>query len=83
MTHYSEAFRASIAARLLPPKNISIADIMKETGVPKDTLYDWRARYSNKSGASPEAGKSTNQYSANDKLSVIIETATFNEIEFK
>jgi len=81
MTHYSEEFRASIAARLLPPNNVSIADIMKETGVPKDTLYDWRAKYRNKQGASPKAGKSTNQYSADDKLSVIIETATLNEME--
>jgi len=39
MTHYSEEFRASIAARLLPPNNARIADITKETGVPKETLF--------------------------------------------
>jgi transposase len=81
MTHYSEEFRASIAARLLPPNNARIADIVKETGVPKDTLYDWRAKYRNKQGVSPYSGKSTNQYSADDKLAVIIETASFNEAE--
>jgi len=52
MTHYSEEFRASVAARLLHPNNARIADIVKETGVPKDTLYDWRARYRNKQGVS-------------------------------
>ena len=31
MTHYSEEFRASIAARLLPPNNARVADIVKET----------------------------------------------------
>jgi transposase-like protein len=81
MTHYSEEFRASVAARLLPPNNARIADIVKETGVPKDTLYEWRTRYRNKQGFSPASCKSSNQYSADDKLAVIIETATLNETE--
>jgi transposase-like protein len=81
MTHYSEEFRSSVAARLLPPNNARIADIVKETGVPKDTLYDWRARYRDKQGLSPSSCKSSNQYSADDKLAVIIETATLNETE--
>ena len=81
MTHYSEEFRASIAARLLPPNNARVADIVKETGVPKDTLYEWRTRYRNKQGLSPYSGKPTNQYSADDKLAVIIETASLNEAE--
>ncbi len=81
MTHYSEEFRASIAARLLPPNNARVADIVRETGVPKDTLYEWRTRYRNKQGVLPSSGKSTNQYSADDKLAVIIETASFNEAE--
>lgn len=81
MTHYSEEFRASIAARLLPPNNARVVDIVRETGVPKDTLYEWRTRYRNKQGMLPSSGKSTNQYSANDKLAVIIETASFNEAE--
>jgi transposase len=81
MTHYSEEFRASIAARLLPPTNARVADVVKETGVPKDTLYEWRTRYRNKQGVSPYPGTSTNQYSADDKLAVIIETASLNEAE--
>ena len=81
MTHYSEEFRASIAASLLPPNNARVADIVRETGVPKDTLYEWRTRYRNKQGMLPSSGKSTNQYSADDKLAVIIETASFNEAE--
>ena len=81
MTHYSEEFRASIAARLLPPNNARVADIVKETGVPKDTLYEWRTRYRNKQSVSSFSGKSSNQFSADDKLAVIIETATLNEAE--
>ena len=81
MTHYSEEFRASVAARLLPPNNARIADNVKETGVPKDTLYDWRAKYRNKQGISSSSCKSSNQYSADDKLAVIIETAALNETE--
>jgi transposase-like protein len=66
---------------LLPPNNARVADIVKETGVPKDTLYEWRTRYRNKQGVSPSSGKPTNQYSADDKLAVIIEAATLNEAE--
>jgi transposase len=81
MTHYSEEFRASIAARLLPPNNARISDIVKETGVPKDTLYDWRAKYRNKQGLPPYSSNPSGQYSADDKLALIIETASLNETE--
>jgi transposase len=66
---------------LLPPNNARVADVVKEAGVPKDTLYEWRTRYRNKQGVSPYSGKPTNQYSAADKLAVIIETASLNEVE--
>jgi len=36
---YSEEFKSSIIAKLLPPHNVSVPDLVKETGVPKDTLY--------------------------------------------
>jgi transposase len=81
MTHYSEEFRASIAARLLPPNNARVADIVKETGVPKDTLYDWRAKYRNKQGLPPYSCKQSGQYSADDKLALIIATASLNETD--
>ena len=33
-TKYSEEFKASIIARLLPPNNASVPEVSKETGIP-------------------------------------------------
>jgi transposase len=36
-TKYSTEFKASIIARMLPPRNRSVPDLARETGIPKDT----------------------------------------------
>jgi transposase-like protein len=56
--------------------------MVKETGVPKDTLYTWRNKYRNtqsESGAvrNQQAGSLSNK----DKLTVVIETASLNEVD--
>jgi transposase-like protein len=81
MTHYSKDFKSSIVARLLPPNNAKVIDLAKETGVPKDTLYGWLKRSRNKQGVAPYSCKPSDRYSADDKLAMIIETASLNETE--
>ena len=75
-TKYSEEFKASIIAKLLPPHNVTVPDLVKETGIPKDTLYTWRAKYRN---AQSESGSSRNQqankFNNEEKLTIVIETA--------
>jgi transposase len=39
MKLYPEELKASIIARMLPPNNIGIPEISRDTGIPKDTLY--------------------------------------------
>ena len=82
MTKYSEEFKASIIAKLLPPHNASIPDVVKETGIPKDTLYTWRSKYRKGPG---ESGSIRNQQAGNfsneEKLTIVIETASLNEVE--
>jgi transposase len=82
VTKYSEEFKSSVIAKLLPPHNVSVADMVKETGIPKDTLYTWRNKYRNiqsKPGAvrNQQVGSLSNE----DKLAVVIETASLNEVE--
>jgi len=79
---YSKEFKSSIIARLLPPQNISVPDMVKETGIPRDTLYTWKRQYRNFQGESDgnqiqQPGRLTNE----EKLSVVIETASFSEVE--
>ena len=82
MTKYSEEFKASIIAKLLPPHNISVPDLVKETGIPKDTLYTWRSKYRNgQSESGSIRNQQTGKFSNEAKLTIVIETASLNEVE--
>jgi len=79
-TKYSGEFKSSIIARLLPPNNASVPELAKETGIPKDTLYTWRLKYRNQCCETSQ-GQQTGRCSAEEKLAVVIETASLNEVE--
>ena len=82
MTHYSEEFRSSLIARMLPPNNVKVTDMAKETGVPRDTLYGWLGKYlNNKKNLVANIGKAVAKYNSADKLATIIATASLNETE--
>ena len=82
MTHYSEEFRSSLIARMLPPNNVKVTDMAKKTGVPRDTLYGWLGKHrNNKKNLVANTGKAVAKYNSADKLATIIATASFNETE--
>lgn len=74
MTHYSEEFRSSLIARMLPPNNVKVTDMAKETGVPRDTLYGWLGKYrNNKKNLVANTGKAVAKYnSADDKATFFL-----------
>jgi transposase len=81
MTQYSEEFKASIIAKMLPPHNVSVPQLSQETGIPKDTLYTWRVKHRKSNGHGgahplPPAG-----LSSEEKFAVVVETASLNEVE--
>lgn len=78
---YSKEFKDSIIAKLLPPSNASVLDVAKETGIPKDTLYCWRVKYRNISTDESRQGQSSCNFSGEEKLTIVIETAALNETE--
>ncbi len=80
-TKYSKEFKESLIARMLPPENVSVPDLVRETGVPRDTLYTWRSQYRNKQGPPTGSGRSSGQLSNEDKLAIIIESAPLSEVE--
>ena len=81
MRQYSEEFKATIIAKMLPPHNTGVPELALETGIPKDTLYSWRI----KSRKRPPVGASkianSEGLSSEDKFNIVIETATMNEAE--
>jgi transposase-like protein len=78
---YSKKFKNSIIAKLLPPSNVSVLDVAKETGIPKDTLYCWRVKYRNISASESSQSQQSCKFSSEEKLTIVIETASLNETE--
>ncbi len=81
MTQYSKEFKNSIIARMLPPNNVPVPQLVRETGLPKDTLYCWRSKHRKAlkgDGAPPPAA---GELSSEEKFAVVIETASLNEVE--
>jgi transposase len=78
---YSTEFKESIIKKMMPPNPISVPQLVKETGVTDVTLYKWRKDYRNQGIAVPANQNKPDQWSAEDKLAVVIETASLNEAQ--
>lgn len=81
MTNYSEELKASIIVRLLPPINAAVSEVSKETGIPKDTLYTWRIKSRGSHGGALAQSGQSGHFSAEEKLSIVIEAASLNEVD--
>ena len=78
---YSEKFKDATIKKMMPPAPVSVPQLCRETGVSDVTLYKWRKQYRNKGVAVPAYKKKPEDWTAEDKLAVIIETASFNEVQ--
>ena len=81
MTQYSEEFKASIIAKMLPPNNVPVPQLVRETGIPKDTLYTWRSKHRKAQGGSAAQRPAAGELSSEEKFAVVIESAGLNEVE--
>jgi transposase len=82
MTHYSEEFKASVIARMLPPHNEGIAQLAQNTGVPRNTLYTWRSKLGSKLQSDTRVSQANRQgLSSEEKFTAVIESASLNEVE--
>lgn len=81
MRQYSEEFKTTIIAKMLPPHNVCVSELALETGIPKDTLYTWRIKSKKRQAASALKNTNADGFSSEDKFNIVIETATMNEAE--
>jgi transposase len=81
MTRYSEEFKASIIARMLPPNNVGVPQLEKETGISRNTLYTWRIQHRKFQDEAPASRTIPGELSSEEKFAVVIESATLNEVE--
>ena len=78
---YSEEFKEAIIKKMMPPHPVSVSQLCRDTGVSDVTLYKWRKNYRNQGVAVPANKKKSEDWTAEDKLAVVIETVSFNEIQ--
>ena len=82
MTVYPEEFKASIIAKMLPPNNMPVPQLARETGIPKDTLYTWRGKHRRSHGAAATAHSTApGELSSEEKFAAVIDSASLNEVE--
>lgn len=81
MRRYPEEFKDSVIQKMMPPNAISVPQLSKETGVADVTLYKWRKQYRNKGIAVPADNSKAENWSAEDKLAVVVETMALNEAD--
>lgn len=78
MRTYSEEFKAQIVAQILPPHNRGIPELVKETGIPKDTLYTWRSKHRGMQEAATPQGKGADGFTSAEKFQWVVESAALN-----
>ena len=81
MPRYSAERKASVLKKLLPPHNKPVAEVAEQEGIGKGTLYNWLSQAKEQGVSVPGSGKTSEQWSAESKLAVVVETAPKSESE--
>jgi transposase-like protein len=66
---------------MMPPMNLPIAQLHRETGISEATLYHWRTQARQGGRVVPGDGKNPEQWSSAAKFAVVLETAALNAAE--
>ncbi len=81
MAKYSKEQKEAVKRRMMPPENISIPRLSKETGITTGTLYNWRKELRASGKAAPGDEDRSDRWSSRDKFLIVHETYTMNEAE--
>jgi len=79
-TPYPKERKDAVINKMLPPQSMTIPEIAKLENIPLGTLYTWKQQYlKHNSRETSSMPASNTQWTASQKLSVIIETSTLSE----
>jgi transposase-like protein len=82
MKTYSEELKNSVITQMLPPRSRSVAELVKETGIPKETLYTWRSKaLGQKEKEVAQQSRGREGLSSAEKFHRVVESAALNEQE--
>lgn len=81
MPRYSPERKAALLKKLLPPLNLSVAEVTRQEGISEVTLYAWRKQVKAEGAIVPGDKKLPDDWPAEAKFAVVLEAATLSEIE--
>jgi transposase-like protein len=81
MARYSEERKSAILKKLLPPQNRTVVSVATEEGISDATLYNWLKQCRKQGDPVPGRSKTSEEWSGEAKLAVVIETAALSEEE--
>jgi len=81
MSHYSAERKEVILKQLLPPHNRTVTEVSAHEGISTATLYNWRNKAKLEGVPVPGRSKSSEDWSGEAKLAVVVETITLSESE--
>src|SRR5918997_5782292 len=82
MRTYSDELKASLVERMLLPEKASVPRLLRETGIPRDTLYGWRRQaWCERGLASAPPANTAERWRSEEKFAMVVETAALNEAQ--
>jgi transposase-like protein len=81
MKVYSVERKEALLRRMMPPENMLVSALARETGITEQTLYAWRRQAKGQGAVVPGDGKNPEAWSSEDKFAVVLETAALNAAE--
>jgi transposase-like protein len=78
---YSLERKSAVMAKMLPPNNMPLGRLAREEGISAGTLAKWRAEARAKGQFLPDANAGPEEWTSEDKLAAVIETASLNEAD--
>ena len=81
MNRYSPERKESILKKLLPPYNLTVTEVSEQEGISTASLYNWRKQARLEGVPVPGRKKSSDDWSSEAKLAVVVETAILSEAE--
>lgn len=79
--YYSKELKESTLRRLLPPNSESVSKVLKEEGIPQQTLRTWLNKARKEGHPAPGKDSTTDEWSTQDKFLTVVETASLSEAE--
>lgn len=81
MKSFSPERKEAVLKKLLPPLNMTVAEVSKHEGISTASLYNWRKQARSEGAPVPGPNKITDDWSVEAKFAVVLETATLSESE--